>query len=154
MRIEQIAAKRGYVVDEDGNFYNPQGDQIGSVNDNGYLQTKIRVDTVNTKLICHRLQAFQKFGMKLFNEGIEVRHLNGIRADNSWDNIQIGTHSENMMDIPENIRIKRALHATSFARKHDKESIRNYHEKHGSYKKTMAEFGISSKGTLHFILNK
>lgn len=30
--------------------------------------------------------------------------------------------------------------------------IKNYHKTSHSYRKTMTRFGISSKGTLHFIL--
>ncbi len=153
MRIEQIALKRGYVVDEDGVFYNPKGVKIGCVNDNGYVQTKIKVNGKDVKLMCHRLQAHQKYGARLYADGIVTRHLNGVKSDNSWSNIAIGSQSENIMDMPENIRIKKAIHATSFVRKYNKEQIRRFHAKDGSYKKTMAKFGISSKGTLHFILN-
>ena len=59
-----------------------------------------------------------------------------------------------MMDISAEVRLAKALHATSFSRKHDKEPIRAYYAEHKSYRKTMEEFNISSKGTLHFILNK
>lgn len=102
----------------------------------------------------HRLQAFQKYGENLFDSGMEVRHLDGNKENNSYDNIVIGTHSENMRDIPEAIRYSKALYAASFLIRHDKIKIRQYHFNNGSsYKKTMAEFNITSKGTLHFILN-
>lgn len=95
----------------------------------------------------------QKYGDKLFEKGIETRHKNGIKTDNSWNNILIGNHSQNMMDIPKQIRVKKALHASSFLVKHNKDEIKKYHEKYKSYKKTMDKFNISSKGTLHYILN-
>ena len=84
----------------------------------------------------------------------EVRHVNADRGDFSWDNILIGTHSQNMMDIPEHIRLAKALHATSHVRKYDKGEVRKFYNGCKSYKKTMEQFDISSKGTLHFILNK
>ena len=31
--------------------------------------------------------------------------------------------------------------------------VREYYKKEGSYKKTMEKFGITSKGTLHYMLN-
>lgn len=40
----------------------------------------------------HRLQAYQKFGDKIYEDGIVVRYLNGDRYDNSYDNIGIGTY--------------------------------------------------------------
>jgi len=33
------------------------------------------------------------------------------------------------------------------------EIIRKFHDKYKSYKKTMEKFNITSKGSLHFILN-
>ena len=46
----------------------------------------------------HHMQAYEKFGDAIFEDGIVVRHLNGDPSDNSWDNIAIGTQSDNMMD--------------------------------------------------------
>lgn len=154
-KIEQIASKRGYIVTEEGKLLNPKGDIIGEyINTNGYYVTYIRVEGKKTEVYIHRLQAYQKYGDKLFEEGILVRHKGGNPLDNTWDNILIGTQSDNMMDIPEQIRIKRAQHATSYVRKYDKQEVRGFHKQDNSYKKTMEKFGITSKGTLHFILNQ
>jgi len=154
-KIEYIAALRGYVVTEDGILLNPKGIKIaGYLNHMGYYKTQIRVKGVITELCPHRLQAFQKYGNKLFEKGIIVRHLNGISTDNSWDNILVGTQSDNMLDIPEQIRIKKAKYAASFIKKYDKTEVREYYSLTNSYKKTMEKFNISSKGTLHYILNK
>lgn len=103
---------------------------------------------------CHRLQAYQKYGDMLYGEGMMVRHLNGDSLDNSWGNIAIGTNSENQMDIPEQIRLFRARYASSFMQKHNHDDIISFYKENKSYKKTMEKFEISSKGTLHYILNK
>ena len=153
-RIEQIATKRGYVVTEEGKLLNPKGEEIGSINNTGYIKTSIRVNKKKVSFMSHRLQAFQKYGDKLYDKGVEVRHKNGNPLDNSWNNILIGTHSENMQDIPEQIRIKKAKHAASFLKKHNKEKIQKFHKENKSYKLTMEKFNISSKGTLWHILNK
>ena len=153
-RVEKIAKNRGYCVTEDGLFLNPKGDAIGTTNHNNYLATNIRVNKKITKLMSHRLQAFQKYGNNMYEKGIVVRHLNGNSLDNSWTNIAIGTQKQNMLDIPEQVRIKKARHATSFVRKHNKKEIKEYYNKVKSYNKTMAKFNISSKGTLHYVLNK
>ena len=89
----ELAAKRCY-VDKDGNIYKrlmPKG--------NRYLKFGLTINGKRLYIPIHRLQAFQKFGMKMFEPGIEVRHLNNNNYDNSWDNIALGTRSENMLDL-------------------------------------------------------
>ena len=83
-----------------------------------------------------------------------MRHLNGNEMDNSWDNIGIGTHSDNMMDMPKEVRVAKAKHASSFLKKYNHENVRDFHQSAKSYKKTMEYFGIKSKSTLYSILNK
>lgn len=154
------AYERGYRVDKSGNTINPKGNIVkGCVV--GKSKWKYRRFGIGSReknrhplvIHVHRLQAFQKFGLAMFEEGIVVRHLNGDSLDNSFKNISIGTHSDNMQDIPKHIRLKKALHATSFVRKYNRAKIIAYHKICNSYKKTMEMFNISSKGTLHFILN-
>jgi hypothetical protein len=151
--IEELASKRGYVVTEEGTLLSHKGTEIGSINSQGYYSFQLRVGDRKINLGTHRLQAFQKYGSLLFEEGIMVRHKNGDPLDNSWKNILIGTNSDNQMDIPEQVRIKRAKHATSFIRKYNKREVKSFYKACKSYKKTMEEFGISSKGTLHYIVN-
>lgn len=154
MKKEEIFYKKGYRVTNEGNIMSPSGRVLAkSLNSCGYYKISCRCKGKHIQCSAHRLQAFQKYNNKLFDSGIEVRHKNGISTDNSFENILIGTHSQNMMDIPESIRISKALYATSFIRKYDKEKVRKFHFNNGnSYKKTMNEFNISSKGTLHYIL--
>jgi hypothetical protein len=155
MRIEELVYNRGYRVDKDGILTNPKGESIGRVEPSGnlpYHLSSVKIDGRSKKFRTHRLQAFQKFGDKMYEEGICVRHLNGNSLDNSADNIEIGTHSDNMMDKSPEDRMKAALHATSFVRKYDKQEVRDFYSEHRSYKKTMDRFGISSKGTLNYIL--
>lgn len=153
MNIIAKAYLRGYRVDEDGCVIGFKETSIGCCNNSGYISFGFREGKKSSHILIHRLQAYQKYGDEMFKLGIEVRHLNGDKTDNSWFNIAIGTHSENMMDIPKHIRVSKAVYATSFVRKHNRTEIKEYHKKHRSYKKTMEKFSISSKGTLHFILN-
>lgn len=154
MKIEQIALERGYFVSEDGNLYNKKGKKIGSDRGhNGYLSVKISYNKGRKNLFIHRLQAFQKYGKSLYEEGILTRHLDGNKQNNSWSNIAIGTSHDNTMDIPEQIRISRSKHAASFLKKHNYREIADFYNTCKSYKKTMEEFNITSKGTLHYILN-
>ena len=155
MKNELEAFTRGYRMSEHGSIINPSGHIIsGSINSCGYVQFNIRRQGKILRCSAHRLQAYQKYGDDLYANGIEVRHKNSIRIDNSNINILIGTHSQNMLDKPKDVRLNAAKIATSFARKHDKNLIRLFYDETKSYKKTMLKFGISSKGTLHFIINK
>jgi len=148
-----FAYEKGYRITNDGKCINPKGIELKGYSNSGYLGFGIRFHNKSIRVYFHRLQAYQKFGDKIFEEGIVVRHLNSISSDNSWDNIGIGTHSDNMYDIPEEIRLKKALHAASFLKKYNYQEIKEYHNKVKSYKKVMEKFNISSKGTLNAILN-
>ena len=150
-----IAFKKGYRSDKDGQVTSNRGYLNCFKNNKGYMQfSSARIDGLQRQISVHRLQAYQKYGNSMFEDGIVVRHLNGVRDDNSWDNIAIGTESDNRMDIPQHIRVASALYASSFNQKYDKDEVKAFYQETKSYKKTMEEFGISSKGTLHYILNK
>ena len=155
MKKEEIFYSKGYRITEKGTILNPKGIEIQGYTDNkGYKRIKLHVGKKYLECDVHRMQAFQKYGQLLYQENIEVRHLNGIRLDNSYNNILIGTHQENMLDIPEAIRLSKAIYATSFMKKYNKEEVKKFYEENGnSYKKTMEAFEISSKGTLHYLLN-
>jgi hypothetical protein len=149
------AYNKGYRVLTDGTLISKHGKKIKTIFKNEkYNRTAIRYYGKLKRLDVHRLQAYQKFYDKMFVKDIVVRHLNGNPLDNSWDNIGIGTASENQMDIKQEIRISRATYASSFLKKHNHEEISEFHKNKNSYKLTMEKFNISSKGTLFFILNK
>jgi len=103
-RAVVIAYNMGYRVGENGTLYNPQGaprkSRLGSA---GYPRINI-TSRCRYTFYLHRLMAYQKFGEKIFEKGMEVRHLNGVKTDNSYDNIAIGTRSQNQMDIPPYLR--------------------------------------------------
>jgi hypothetical protein len=148
------AFDKGFNIDKEGNVTGIKGNRLKGSNDRGYIQFSMRINDKRVNIFAHRLQAYKKFGEDMFKDGIVVRHLDGNSVNNSWDNITIGTHSENMLDMPKDVRISKALHATSFVRKYDKEEVRSFYSECKSYKKTMDHFNITSKSTLHFILKK
>lgn len=156
-RIEEIAAERGYFVDRQGNLHSPtRGLITPALGSTGYPTTLLRLGNRKKHLTTHRLQAYQKFGAKIYENGMVVRHLDGNPKNNSYANIEIGTQRDNNLDIPREVRLRTAIYATSFMTKYDKETVERIKEfkKTHSYKETMREFGISSKGTLWNILNK
>jgi len=153
--LEIIAHQKGYRMSDDGTFYSNRGNEIKYVCNKGYKRTTIKVNGKNKLLFAHRLQAYQKYGMELYKEGIMVRHLDGNKTNNSIDNITLGTARDNMMDVPSELRKSRASKAARQTIKYNRDEVIKYYEDCGrSRKKTMEHFGISSSGTLHYILKK
>ena len=109
MNKEQIAYEKGYRVTKEGDLIGLSNKVIGCVNGKGYEHTGIKLNKKHINLETHRLQAYQKYRDKLYEDGIVVRHLNSNSLDNSWHNIVIGTHKDNYMDIPEKTRKKKFL---------------------------------------------
>ena len=127
---------------------NPDGRILkGGIDKDGYKYFHPFKKGLNIKV--HRLVAYQKYGDKLFEEEMEVRHFDNNKLNNSEDNIRIGTHQQNMMDIPKK---QRSINAGNHSRKYNPKEVKAFHT--GSYKKTMEKFGITSKGTLHNILHR
>lgn len=150
------AFNKGYRVTEEGNAINPNGKIIkGSITKKGYKKFNIRLQNRDTMpVFLHKLCAYQKFGDIVFAADC-VRHIDGNPLNNAWNNIEIGTNGDNRMDMPKEKRKILSKHAASFLCKYNKNEIRKFYEENShSYKKTMAYFGIKSKGTLWFILNK
>ena len=91
----------------------------------------------------------------MFEEGIEVRHLNGDKTDNRWENIDIGTHSENMMDQPKEIRVRKSKYAHE--KVSDKEALevreRVNNNNYTTYSKLAEEYGLKSKSSISYIVN-
>jgi len=59
----------------------------------------------------HKVIAYSLWGRSAFEEGIEVRHLDGNSHNNSIENLALGTSSENQLDKPQSIRSKAAQSA-------------------------------------------
>jgi hypothetical protein len=154
-RTEIIAKERGYSVSDDGTFYSSNNNEIEYIDPKGYKRCTIMVHGRNVALYAHRLQAYQKYGESIYSKGILVRHLDGNKTNNNIENIALGNHRDNMMDVDEKIRRKRASKAARQTIKHNRDEVVEYHygAAGGSRKKTMEHFGITSTGTLHYILN-
>ena len=105
-----VAAKNhGYTTDGQGNILSPQGRKVCTFrNPNGYHTFNVRAKSARGMVYVHRFIAYTLFDSKVFESGIEVRHLNGNSSDNRSSNISFGTSSENKQDIPKEIRVKNA----------------------------------------------
>lgn len=152
---EAIAKERGYKVTDRGELVNRDGKPIGSLHRTGYHRFGLKIDGRKCVVHTHRLQAYQKYGDAIYSKGIVVRHLDGDKTNNSLDNIAIGTNRDNVMDRPKEQRLASAIKATKKTIKYNPEEVIAFYNSNGkSYKKTMQEFNIPSKGSLHYVLNK
>jgi len=152
------AFQLGYRV-VDGKVFSKTGYKLSTwKSSTGYLEfscfsgSKKNNTRKTFKIFVHRLVAYQKYGEDLFNHDC-VRHLDGNKLNNTPDNILVGTFSENTMDIKKEVRIKKSSLACRKFKDSLIKEIRRFHKNSKSYKKTMNEFNIKSKGSLHYLLN-
>lgn len=83
-----------------------------------------------------------------------MRHLDGNKLNNSFDNIAIGTSKDNWKDIPKKERYE---HVTFNNMKYSVEEVldmRDMRNRGASYAEIMDKYNISSKGTMSHIINK
>ena len=154
-RLEKVALNKGYYVNILGDLYH--NDKLYNIlkNTDGYNVFYIRYNGKPRQVPTHRLQAYQKYGDRIYIVGQEIRHIDGNKNNNNFFNLVIGSRRDNMLDIPEKIRLEKSIYASLKIVKYNTvEEIRKYHNDGHSYRDIMKRFGISSKGTLSYIINK
>ena len=94
------ASEKGYTVKDDGRLISPGGRQLKlQLYENRPGRTQYYYfGSGSSKVKVHRLVAYQKFGKRIFEPGVQVRHLDDNSLNNSWDNIGIGTQVDNWGD--------------------------------------------------------
>lgn len=111
----------GYVVNEGGEVVSPRNHKRLKLQEgtNGYLHFSVGTNGDGNRgvVMVHRLAAYYWFGEMALGEGIEVRHLDGDKRNNSRENIVLGSKSDNSFDIPREERVRHSLHAVSKQRK-------------------------------------
>jgi hypothetical protein len=150
-----VAKEKGYHTDADGNIFSIKKKiALRKTKQNRY-QFCIRFYGERVTIDVHRFIGYLKYGDKIFNDGIEVRHFDNNSLNNAWENILIGTHSENMCDIPKEIRVKRALNASNYARRFDDNTVKeiiNDRNKGLTYLQLCEKYN-TSKSTLSYFFN-
>ncbi len=165
-----FAISKGYRCDCLGQVISPEERIVnGYIGNHGYLTIGIRLILDNGKtekrpVAVHRLQAYQKYGDKIFEKGVLVRHRNNIKTDNKYDNILIGSYSDNYHDNSQEVKnnmISGGIKGSHFAKitnlKYDDDFIKNvgdfiYNGKN-LVKDTVKKYNISSS-SLTRILKK
>jgi len=149
------ARKKGYYCDIDGNIFSSKKKiALRKSNQNRYWFC-IRYYGKRVSVPVHKFIAYLKFGDKSFSDGIEVMHLDNDSRNNSWNNIGIGTHTENMCDIPKQIRIERAINASNYVRSFDDNTVAeiiNDRNQGFTYMQLCDKYN-TSKSTLSYFFN-
>ena len=104
-------------------------------------------------VLVHRFIAYPKFGDNIFKEGIVVRHLDDNPNNNTWNNLELGTPSQNMMDKSEESRIKSSHLASLSARVYSDEEINLIRKDRASglsYKEIGDKWNITKSSARHF----
>lgn len=151
------AYTRGYRVLEDGTVINPSGKELkcpeGS---NGYKRFSISCLGGIRPIFVHKLQAYQKFGNLVFSTKSVVRHLNGNKLDNSFNNIEIGSSRDNYFDIPESKRVEAAKKTSASLKKLTLDQVNQIREevKSGATHSSVANKYCISRSFVTNIVNK
>lgn len=152
------AFDRGYRILETGEIISPKNKiRVPCFGRSGYPSFNLRINNRCCTIPAYKLCAYQKYGEFSFSCDC-IRHLDGNRKNTSWNNIELGTFSENQLDKSSDERVRAATIAShSFMMKWDEKDVLNikaFYKSTKSYKKTMNQFGLKSKGSLYYILHK
>lgn len=157
----KLAYRKGYRVTPEGKVVNALGRERKcqiktSRNDKRYVFNVAIGNGVRMPVPVHKLQAYQKFGDKMFDQGIVVRHLDGDSSNNHEGNIAIGTVRDNIMDRSLEDRKNHSAKATAARTdtRNDWGVIEKDHRENGIGFKTLSrKYGVS-KGALSNHFNK
>lgn len=92
--------KKGYRV-INGNVISPFSGKPRSLTEDvsGYYAFSVRINNSCASVRVHKLVAYQKYGLESLKSGIQVRHFDNNKKNNSDDNIILGTPGQNRMDM-------------------------------------------------------
>lgn len=117
-----------------------------------YYRFTVRFKDKWGTVFVHKLQAYQKYGNKSQEKGIEVRHLDGNSLNNHRHNIAIGSHIDNMLDKSPETRRKASIEASTYLRVITDEDIlviRDlYFNQRWTYKELMAKYNVKAKSSM------
>ena len=120
----------------------------GHVQHDGYIEYSLTAPDGKTRsLLGHRLVLEAFVGPR--PEGMESRHLNGVRSDNASSNLRWGTHQENGDDLRRHGTLRGEKHANSKVTESDVREIRRLYAGGASRKELAERFGIAESTVKH-----
>jgi hypothetical protein len=160
-----LAVEKGYHVTPAGEPHGPNGPLRGSLHRGGkrkgeekptpYRAITLRIGRATRSVPVHRIQAYQKFGDRLFEEGVLVRHLDSNSLNNEENNLELGTAAENSLDRDPELRQAQAQHAANARRAWTADEVRALRQRRKQGERCIdlaAEQGVS-KGQMSGMLN-
>lgn len=150
------AAARGYMVLADGTPIGVRRHVLRThVSADGYHHIGVKCIGGVRPVSVARLQAYQKFGDRIFNPDISVRHLDGNPGNNRVTNITIGSRSDNMLDKPRSTRLRAARQAAQAQRRFTDTEVADMRERRrtGTSLRILCELYGISKGHMSDIVN-
>lgn len=123
-RAIMYAYELGYRSDENGKIYSHKENKLSlGKGTNGYLLFRIWKKDKHISISAHRFSAYCYFGNELFDNEC-VMHRNGIKTDNSKENLAIGSLRENYQDNCEKWKESFSLKGAKTKRKFTESQIR------------------------------
>lgn len=156
-RNEELTFNKGYRVLMDGTVIGVLGKPLSLFNmPSGYKAFTIRDTNGKTiNIAVHRFIAYTKYGDKIYEPDTVVRHFDGNHLNIDFDNILIGTQSDNMFDKPKEDRSNQVKNRDNT--KYTIEEIQKFKSCY-DYGYTLQQiidmFNISSKGKLRGLFKK
>ena len=96
----KLAHDKGYRI-KDGKCYNPNGQEVGYINnDKLYKRFRLYHERKQKHIEFHKLVAYQLYGEEAFKLNVVIRHLDDNSLNNKEDNIVLGTNLQNIYDMP------------------------------------------------------
>lgn len=143
----RLAYSKGYRVTEDGRVIGPRGVERKPIDNGGRYVVTVRTGkhAGSYPVPVHLLAGYQRFGEDALSSGVEVRHLDGDAYNNGEANLALGSHHDNMMDIPPNVRKEHALKGARVRRRmtlQQAEEIRAKYAQGVGYKKLCEEYHL------------
>lgn len=151
------AYRMGYRI-RNNQLFNPDGKPLkGQTRKTGYAYFGLKnpYKRTNSTIFYHRLVAYEKYGDKIFEKGVLVRHLDGNPRNNFPENIAIGTQSDNMMDRDSLARHIHAKLASQHIRRFSDDEVKSIliDRKAGMRYVDLCQKYNTSKSTLSYLFN-
>lgn len=161
-RVEEYAYEKGYRATKRGEIIGTSGKTLKlQTHASGELYFGVRAPKELGRKMwhckVHRFIGYIKFGGRIYEDDILVRHPNNDMEDNRWENIELGTRSVKQHDFSPEERHNFAANAGRSKSNMTMEKARKMRELHKQgipYSKLMKKFGISKTSVSDIVNNR
>lgn len=104
-----VAASNGIGFSPPDILTTATGDPVAHLLDptTGYFYMLVFDGRSFVRCYVHRFIAYLKFGATVLSPDIVVRHKDGVKINNDWSNLLVGTYRDNYNDLPDQLLTKR-----------------------------------------------